>query len=239
MLERFFARIEEKARNNSSAPVLIVALGDSVTQGCMQAGVFDFRHVYHSLLKTMLEAEFPRTTFSVINAGVGGESAAGGLKRLDRDVIQHKPDLTLVAFCLNDSCGGLARLQAYRDNMGAIFQRVRSGCDSDLMAVTPNFMATRANRRIAPEHRKFADTIIGTQNAGVLKTYVETLKEAAAASAVPVADVHAEWEKLANEGKDTTRMLVNGLNHPDTARHKLAAETILKAILAQCAVTPA
>jgi hypothetical protein len=36
MLEHFLRRIEEKAKDPSAAPVLIVALGDSVTQGARE-----------------------------------------------------------------------------------------------------------------------------------------------------------------------------------------------------------
>jgi acyl-CoA thioesterase I len=231
MLERFFRRIEEKRTDNSLAPALVVALGDSVTQGCMQAGVFDFKHVYHNVLKGLLETEFLGTTFNMLNAGVGGESAAGGLKRVQRDLVRHDPDLSLVAFCLNDSCGGREKLQDYRDNIKRLFDAIRSGCASDIVAVTPNFMASRPTRRIAEVHKRYTETITRTQTDGTLKAYVEALRECASSYGVPVADVYAKWERMASEGVDTTAMLVNGLNHPDVKRQRLVAQTILETIL--------
>ncbi len=47
---------------------------------------------------------------------------------------------------------------------------------------------------------------------------------------VAVADVYAEWQKLSDRGIDTTAMLANGLNHPDAEGHRIAADTIMKAI---------
>ena len=92
-LARFRQRIREKAVDPSAPPVLIVALGDSVTQGFMEERRFDFEAVYHHRLKQLLEARYPQTTFSVVNAGCGGESLPGGARRLDRDVLRHQLDL--------------------------------------------------------------------------------------------------------------------------------------------------
>lgn len=231
MLKHFLARVNEKANTPAAAPVLIVALGDSVTQGCMKAGVIDHQGVYHNVLKKLLERQFPATTFSVINAGVCGESASGGRKRLERDVIRHNPDLLLLGFCLNDSCGGLTQLASYRNNLRAIIQKTRAKTRADVIALTPNFMASAKNPRIAAEHRKYTKNILAAQKDGTLKAFAAELRQTAAALAVPVADVYAQWEQMAAKGLDTTAMLCNGLNHPDPARQRLIAKTIMSLIL--------
>lgn len=51
-LERFFRRIKDKALDVSQPPVLIVALGDSVTQGCMELGRLDPAVIFHRLLSS-------------------------------------------------------------------------------------------------------------------------------------------------------------------------------------------
>jgi GT2 family glycosyltransferase len=76
--------------------VLIVALGDSVTQGLAEPDRFLHDQVYHAHLKRLLEQRHPLCTFSVINAGADGQTAADGLARFDRDVAAHQPDLLLV-----------------------------------------------------------------------------------------------------------------------------------------------
>lgn len=227
MLERFISRIKEKTTQPTVAPVLITALGDSVTQGCMGINVINHDAVYHNVLKGMLEKKYPTAAFSVINAGVGGESAAGGLKRLERDVLKHNPDLVLIGFCLNDACGGIEKLPQYRGNIESLLDATRKGCKADIIILTPNFMASRKNSMIAEQHMKFADSIIGTQNSGTLKAYVKVLKDVAESRKIPVADIHAVWEKMASQGLDTTAMLCNGLNHPDISGQRIIAETIM------------
>ena len=83
--------------------MLIVAFGDSVTQGYTKANTIEAKYVYHQRLKEQLENRYPLTTFSVINAGVAGFTAEGSLERLQRDVIRYQPDLVLIGFGLNDA----------------------------------------------------------------------------------------------------------------------------------------
>ena len=227
MFDRFQKRIAEKTATLSAAPVLIVALGDSVTQGCMAINVIDHVSVYHNVLKGMLEEKYPLCTFSVINAGVGGDSAAGGCKRLNRDVIRHAPDLLIVGFCLNDSGMGRDGIPQYQKSIGEIVQRTRAETEAEILLLTPNFMVSRDNERIAEQHRQLTEAFIKRQTDGTLKAYSDALKEVGVSMNVPVADVFAEWERLAASGADTTAMLTNGLNHPDAERHRLIADTIM------------
>ena len=233
MLSHFHRRIAEKARDIHTAPVLIAALGDSVTQGCMQINVLDPVHVYHQVLKTRLEQRYPQTTFSVINAGVSGDNATGGLKRLERDVLRHDPDLVLLGFALNDACGGLEQLDNYRRNMREIVENIRKSGPADIILLTPNFMAEYDNARIAPEHRQYTEAIINCQNHGILRAYIESLRGLAHEMQLAVADVYACWEQMAHRGEDTTAFLINGLNHPDVPHQHLIANRIFD-VICQC-----
>ncbi len=228
MLDRFFARVLENRDYPASGPVLIVALGDSVTQGCMEAGVTDYRHVYHRVLQAELETRWPGTIFSLINAGVGGQTAAGGQARLERDVIRPQPDLVICGFCLNDCGAGAAGLNDYRQRLLRIAREIKSRTLADLIFLTPNFIASRDNERVAEVHRGFATQLIARQTDGTLAAYVRELRAAAAEVGAPVADVYAAWEKLAAAGVDTTARLCNGLNHPDQEGQRLIGTTILE-----------
>lgn len=230
MLERFLKRIREKSQNNLVPSVNLAVIGDSVSQGCMQANVFDFEHVYHAVLKRMLEERYAQCTFNIINTAIGGESSGGGLLRLDRDVISHFPDLVIVGYCLNDSVQGPEGLNRYTDNIRKIVGSIRERIHSDIVLLTPNFMASKRNPNIAEEHFQIADKIIDVQNSGCLKKYAYALKSVASDLNVPVADVYSKWEEMERCGEDTTSMLCNGLNHPDIARQKLIAETIFELI---------
>ena len=232
MLERFRQRIREKSEHIDAAPVLIIPFGDSVTQGCMEIDVIDHDGVYHNQLKRKLEAEYPQTTFSVINAGVSGASAESGLCRLERDVIGHHPDLVILAFCLNDACAGLEKLDCFEQNIRRMVREIRESTSADIILLTPNFMASVETPRIAAAHKPYTASILACQNQGILQVYVKRLRELAMELALPLADVYAEWEKLQAAGADTTALLSNGLNHPDAERQQLIAETVFALILA-------
>ena len=231
MLEHFHQRIREKSEHIDAAPVLIIPFGDSVTQGCMEIDVIDHDRVYHNQLKRMLEGKYRQTTFSVINAGVSGASAESSLNRMERDVIRHAPDLVILAFCLNDSCAGLQKLDCFEQNIRRMIAEIRRKTSADIILLTPNFMASTETARIAPAHRRYAATILACQNQGILQAYVERLRVLATELALPLADVYAEWEKLQATGIDTTALLSNGLNHPDAERQQLIAEKIFALIL--------
>ncbi len=70
----------------------IVFLGDSITA----AGIFVDE------LQLYLSCKYPDKEIEVINAGVPGDTASGGFRRLKKDVLAHKPDMVVVAFGMND-----------------------------------------------------------------------------------------------------------------------------------------
>lgn len=231
-LARFHARIEEKTRDRSAAPVLIVALGDSVTQGVAEVDHLLGAATYHQQLLRLLERQYPLATFSVINSGVDGDGAEGGLKRLERDVIRYQPDLLLLGFCLNDATIGGAEYRAtYQAALRSIIEKTRSETTADIVLLTPNMMVTRPNENVHQTHLQLVDRFIAVQRDGMLASYAEAMREVGAELNVPVADVYAEWEKLAADGLDTTAMLSNGLNHPTEAGHQMAAATVLKTLI--------
>ena len=100
----------------NSQPITIAFLGDSVTQGCFECyltspttleTVYDSASSFSNRLKELFAILYPKAPINFINAGVSGDSAVGGLKRIDRDVLKYNPDLVVVGFALNDSCAGI------------------------------------------------------------------------------------------------------------------------------------
>src|SRR5579872_6914127 len=76
----------------AGAPVKIVAIGSSSTAG---AGASSPAATYPSRLQVGLQARFPRSKFTVLNRGVGGEEIHDMLRRFGGAVIAEKPDLVL------------------------------------------------------------------------------------------------------------------------------------------------
>lgn len=240
ILETLQAR--QKAALNTR-PVVIACLGDSVTHGCFEVFINEQGKVdtacraskaYPQLLAEELGKLFPFAQPSVINAGVSGDNAASGLKRMERDVLSFHPDLVIVDFGLNDSMnrdveGGKER---YRKSMRAIMEKaLASGAECILL--TPNFMCSYPSHTLKDEVLiNIAKDASRVQNEGILTGYVEAAKDEAESLNVPVADAYGVWQALARAGVDTTRMLSNDINHPTEEAHRIFVNAILKTMLA-------
>jgi len=91
---------------------VVVVLGDSLTAG--QGVARD--EAYPALLEARLRGEgFP---YRVVNAGVSGDTSAGGLRRVDW-VLRTKPAVVIVALGANDGLRGLP-VDALGENLTAI-----------------------------------------------------------------------------------------------------------------------
>lgn len=72
--------------------LVIVAIGSSSTQG---VGASDQAHTYPALLATALRRRWPRLAVTVVNKGIGGETAEQMLARFTRDVLPYHPQLVI------------------------------------------------------------------------------------------------------------------------------------------------
>lgn len=96
----------------------ILFLGDSLTAGL---GV-EPKQAYPALIQAKIrEKNLP---FEVINAGLSGDTTAGGLARLDW-ILQKPIDVLVLALGANDGLRGLPLAQT-RANLQAIIDRVRA-----------------------------------------------------------------------------------------------------------------
>lgn len=77
----------------------IVAVGDSVTRG---AGDTDVSGGWVARLGEKLHAAYPTAAFAVRNAGLDGDTTAGVLARLTRDVLAAHPALVIISSGTND-----------------------------------------------------------------------------------------------------------------------------------------
>jgi acyl-CoA thioesterase-1 len=113
---------------------VIVALGDSLTAGLGVAA----DEAYPALLQARLARD--GRPYRVVNAGVSGDTTAGGLRRLDW-VLRAHPSIVIVALGANDGLRGLP-VGAMRDNLLAIVGRLRASGARVLLAgmrLPPNY----------------------------------------------------------------------------------------------------
>lgn len=75
------------------------------------------------------QSAFPEAKFREINAAIGGTGSDLGVFRLQQDVLDHRPDLVLVEFAVND--GGASTDQIFRCMEGIVRQiwRAAPACD--------------------------------------------------------------------------------------------------------------
>ena len=134
--------------------ILICAFGDSVTYGYTHADKCEFDNVYHNKLKSLLEKQYPSIVFNIINAGVGGDTSLDGLNRLEQDVLNYNPDLVLVEFGLNDCHKEIGGIGDFKASIQRILDEIKANTRSDIILLTPNFMATSDNPNVSEDHRK-------------------------------------------------------------------------------------
>ena len=91
----------------AKAPLRIAFLGDSITDG----------YTYPQLVRDSL-AKSRKIDVLAINAGIGGDTMPGMEARLERDVLDHHPDLVTISAGANDAARGVTA-QDYEKAMRA------------------------------------------------------------------------------------------------------------------------
>ena len=120
---------------HTGEPITIVAMGSSSTWG---SGATSQAASYPTQLAADLKARFPKQSFNVINAGVGGEEIPEMLKRFDTAVIAVKPDLVLWQLGTNS----IMRDTKSSDQDSLIrdgLRRIRS-INSDVVLIDPQYV---------------------------------------------------------------------------------------------------
>ena len=123
-----------KPATRASSTVRIVFLGDSLTAGYG----LDADEAFPALLEAELERE--RLRVQVVNAGLSGDTTAGGLRRIDW-LMGQSPDIVVIGLGANDGLRG-TKLDASEQNLRAIVRKARDGGADVLllgMLMPPNY----------------------------------------------------------------------------------------------------
>ena len=208
-------------------PVIIVALGDSVTHGSVAAGETNYETVYWNRLRQKLNAVRAAIPVNVINAGINGTTASRSVNRLDRQVLCHHPDLVIVCFGLNDING---TLEDYLSALRTIFERCVAS-EADVIFMTPNMLNTHVVEGTEERFAAYAVKTAEMQNGGKMDLYMNSATALAREMGIPVCDCYAKWKEL-SQTQDTTMLLANYINHPTKEMHELFAQSLFDMIMA-------
>ena len=179
------------------APKTILFFGDSITAGYGLSPEDAFpAHVEAMLVKKGMDVK-------VVNAGLSGETSAGGLSRIDW-VLRQPIDVFILELGANDGLRGLPLGQT-RANLQAIIDKVK--------AKNPKVKLVLAGMMVPPN--------LGEEYTSEFKEIYPRLARKNNASLIPFL-----LEGVAGDGQLN---LADGI-HPNVAGHKIVARTVLKTI---------
>lgn len=235
---KIIEKMAKKAGDNAGCEgVTIAFLGDSVTQGCFEIyrtgpdtleTVYDKKSSYEMALYEMLCVLFPSVPVNIINAGISGDRALRGVNRVERDVVRHNPDLTVVCYGLNDCRWTETSLDDYVNSLRGIFEQIQR-TDSELIFMTPNMMNTKVSYHVTdPFFIDICEDTAKKQNSGLFDKHIDAARELCREMNVTVCDCYAIWKKLYESGVDVTELLSNKVNHPTREMNKLFAVELLR-----------
>lgn len=188
-------------RLKNGAWVAIGALGDSLTYGWMvRKGYLDF-------WQEMMQEKYPSAHIEVINAGIPGDTAAGGRLRLRRDVLSYNPYCILIQYALNDAYQGYSP-EEFAGNLKAIVEEVRTQSTAEVALLTSVFLNN-------PREDAF------------IQRYYDRLESIATAYQLPLVRVHELWRKRVAEHGDFGRLVQDDLVHPTEEGYRLMAEAVM------------
>jgi acyl-CoA thioesterase-1 len=127
------------------APVKILAMGTSLTQGYGLPPGTEFTTVLQEKLKSA------GVDATIVNAGVSGDTSADGLSRLDWSLADN-PKAAIIELGSNDALRGLAPAQTEK-NLAAILARLKAAHIAVLLC------GMRAPRNLGPEYAAQFDAI--------------------------------------------------------------------------------
>src|ERR671922_1124245 len=131
--------------------LVIVAIGSSSTQGI---GASDQAHTYPALLAEELRRRWPRLAVTVVNKGVGGETADQMLARFPRDVLPYRPQLVIWQTGSNSALQS-TDVQGYEQTIREGIARLKEA-HMDIILMDPQYAPRILRRSI---HKAFVDTI--------------------------------------------------------------------------------
>lgn len=88
----------KKAESGESVTVGVI--GGSITQG---SSATDHNNCYAELFHSYWVEKFPQSEVNFVNAGIGGTNSYLGVHRVDAQLLDHKPDVVIVEFSVNDT----------------------------------------------------------------------------------------------------------------------------------------
>jgi acyl-CoA thioesterase-1 len=156
---------ESPATNPAALRARVVVLGDSITAG---AGL-DPQKAYPAVLQEKVDAA--HLPFEIINAGVSGDTTAGGLRRVDW-VLARGASVLVVALGGNDGLRGIQAKET-EENLRQIVKRAREKIPNLSVIVAGMEMPATMGAEYVAEYRKVFSKVAADSNATLIPFLLE------------------------------------------------------------------
>lgn len=152
---------------SATVPGRVVILGDSITAGY---GLDDpAQQAYPALLQREIDAA--RLPFTVVNAGVSGDTTAGGLRRVDW-ALGPGAAVLVVALGANDGLRGVPPRQT-AENLAAIIRRARAKVPGIMVIVAGMQMPESMGHEFAEQFKAVFPRVAMENNAALIPYLLE------------------------------------------------------------------
>lgn len=188
----------------------IVCHGHSIPCGYTTNHVVRMQDAYPRLLHDLLCSRFPMAVINVIVTSIGGENAVSGAKRLESDVLIHKPSILTIDYGRNDMFCPLEEVEkAWRRMIEGALEK-----NCKILLITPAPDCGQPYYEI--EKKLNSDEEITAMIARLATEYE-----------IGMADAEGAFHKELSSGKSISDFLLS-VNHPGRAGHQIIAGEILQ-----------
>ena len=144
--------------NANAGKKRVVILGDSITAGYG----LDPTQAYPALLQAKIDAA--ALPYTVVNAGVSGDTTAGGLRRIDWALAKPGADVLVVALGGNDGLRGVAPAQT-AENLAGIIDKALAKNPSTKILVAGMEMPENMGANFVSEFKAVFPKVAAAKNA--------------------------------------------------------------------------
>jgi lysophospholipase L1-like esterase len=148
-----------KAKLKAKEPLTIVAWGDSITMGSQlwTSGdkVAQAKAIYHALLAEKLKKKYGDDAIKVVNSSKGGYQTHQALPNIQKEVLDYKPDLVIMAVCAGDTL--YSNFDTFKTNWTKIVEKLRAeGIEVIVRTPTPIEYGVKQGEPFAEYIRTYA-----------------------------------------------------------------------------------
>ena len=211
-----FQSFINKLQSGENAKILF--FGDSITVGCNASGtpqggnISPYCESWTNMVTSYLNDKYD-VTLEYVNTAIGGTATKSGRDRFQTDVLDHEPDLLVIAYGMNDRETSPQNYKSYIEQMVSSYHMAIP--DGNILLVStqlPNPECLNWNKN--------------------QKLWEPILQEVASnndfCAVAPVTSMHASMQNAGKRYRDYT---ANNVNHPNDFIVRLYAQVCLKTML--------